>query len=336
LPGAFSAQESECSGSECADAAQESHALLHVKGAQTNLHGVMEESQEEVLHSAPKTHDVIADGQSLSESRGQGDPERVMKTKVVIKQPDEKAPGYTYRSWERNASKLAGECLTLDDMKCGPPPGSELCLKWHSYCYADRIDVPPGIKVTMYTLGWGKWTDPCSGKGNSKVQGRHTLPGEHKFKQGSVCAFSFEKAPIYYQIKSTIYSSLCVDFYSNDNEPTYLTCGSYDKSWETQYFTLETRKIKTFKGKCLGASMKEGVENLRKGACVHASECGTDSLDFEIHGQQIRVAKKPALCLRLHYLGTYSEPCIKFGACSGRDGYSPLQWKIDHDHEEQQ
>lgn len=103
--------------------------------------------------------------------------------KVKVLQPEEQAGWYSKRFYERGACELGndevGNCKSLNDMTCtGGDPLQ--CLKWGDSCYAGRVEVPEGFRVSGYHLSGGWYGDLCLG-GKYKPEVGQWTNGNYSF-----------------------------------------------------------------------------------------------------------------------------------------------------------
>lgn len=171
------------------------HATLH---SETMLPAALGE-QGDMAISGPS---AAALGESLAESL-QAVPKALVKGDIYFRQPSEQAGQYKAREWSCDACKLAyGKgneqskigCFTVADMKCS---GGEYCLKQGTDCYFGKLEVPPGLKVTMYSgFSDDTWSDACGSLKTKKASASTSTKTEMKtdlwFPGDRICAFKVE------------------------------------------------------------------------------------------------------------------------------------------------
>jgi len=117
------------------------------------------------------------------------------KAKVKVLQPAEEEGTYSKRYYENSACDLGNDvysnCKSVNDMTCDN--GGLHCLKWGHDCYAGRVSVPKGFRVSGYNVKDGWWGDLCMG-GKHKPEVGHWTNGHFSFWNYlfRACAFKFE------------------------------------------------------------------------------------------------------------------------------------------------
>jgi len=118
------------------------------------------------------------------------------KAKVKVLQPAEEEGTYSKRYYENSACDLGNDvysnCKSVNDMTCDN--GGLHCLKWGHDCYAGRVSVPKGFRVSGYNVKDGWWGDLCMGGKHKPEEVGHWTSGHFSFwnSRFRACAFKFE------------------------------------------------------------------------------------------------------------------------------------------------
>lgn len=131
---------------------------------------------------------------------------------IIIRQPEERRDRTTpVRAWAKDACAVVNMvgansepsrlgCFDVTDLICDHP--RSYCMRSSDQCFAGSVQVPRGMKVTMYNL-MSDWTNVCEADKKIVVEdSRSNRTGDITFwKYGyqdprhRVCSFKFEKLP---------------------------------------------------------------------------------------------------------------------------------------------
>jgi len=351
---------------QCDDHVNESRGLLHVRNTGKVQGAIAEElnlSQvsgkiPHCVRSQQNWHDKSLDCQSLKDATScfrkegcvmEGRSSSLIDADITIKQTKRTTPSgyYNHRNYTEDACTLVNKhcqtakdscklarrgCQTLNDFDCG---GGEKCLKWGGYCYAGRVQVPQGIKVTLYGLKWSGWEIDKACLGNNHWTSWKVTDSwinddnDMTFHDGSVCAFKFEtkqgfhcrdpavmirhKGKCLSKTEKKIKHYICnvgkqCPWTEIVTEFVLTNCSSSD---ESQMFLIDTEmKIKSYLNTklCLDRGKSPWTWVPAEGNNVIGTKC-EGAPPWSLHGKQIRAGLKPSE-LKDWTFGVWDGPCL--------------------------